>query len=268
MKKHSTYLALLFVISAFSSCEKVIDIDLNSAQPKLVIQADVSDQPGPYTFKLSKTVNYDDPNIFPAVQGALVNVSDDAGNSETLTEISPGVYVTDTFQGVSGRTYFLEVTADDVTYTSVCKMPEPVDIDTLFVQPLPFGDEETVSVRFKDIEGTPNYYRLQYKVNNELKDDILVIDDNLQDGQNIEYYLPVFGEEYEDNPLTIGDTVEVFLQTIDRGAYEYFRTLALLTGSSSGPPSDAPANPISNISDNVLGYFSTYSVRSMTIVIE
>jgi hypothetical protein len=73
----------------FCSCEKVIDIDLNKADSRIVIEGNITDQAGPYTVRISKTVNFDESNTFPAISGALVKISDNAGNSETLTETQP-----------------------------------------------------------------------------------------------------------------------------------------------------------------------------------
>ena len=87
MRKYIYILSALLPLMAVQSCQKVIDIDLNSAAPQIVIEGSISDQPGPYTVKITKTVNFSETNIFPAVSGAAVTVSDDAGNSETLQKL-------------------------------------------------------------------------------------------------------------------------------------------------------------------------------------
>lgn len=253
----------LFLLVFISSCRKVIDIDLNSTNAKIVIEANISDEAGPYTVKLTKTVNFSEANNFPAVSGALVKISDDAGNSEFLTETSTGIYITNGIQGIPGRTYTLEVVAEEETYISVSKMPVATNIDSLAVQESFFGNRKLVYVYFKDSAGVTNQYRFVQVVNDAARNDMPIMDDSFQDGENLQFAF--FGGE---DSLSAGDSVKVFLQSIDKGAYEYFRTLALLTGDGGGPPSDTPANPISNISNGALGYFSTYAVRSNTIVIQ
>lgn len=254
---------LLLILFAFSACQKVIDIDLNAVKSKIVIEAEITDQPGPYTFKITKTANFNESNNFPAVSGASVKISDNAGNSETLTETTPGIYVTTTFQGIPGRTYFLEITSEGTTYTSSSKMPEATSIDTLLTQTSFFGGGKMLNAYFKDSAGISNYYRLLQTVNNTLKKNITIIEDNFQDGETITSSFLSFGAD----SLSIGDTIKIFLQSIDKATYEYFRTLSMLTGGG-GPPSDAPANPISNITNGALGYFSAYAVRTKTIVIQ
>jgi hypothetical protein len=58
----------------------------------------------------------------------------------------------------------------------------------------------------------------------------------------------------------------VELQTIDKVAYDYFRTLTMLVGVG-GPPSDAPANPLSGFSNGALGYFYAHGSRRASIVV-
>ena len=254
---------LLFFVS-FSSCRKVIHVDLNSTNPKIVVEASISDEPGPYTVSLYKTVNFDQSNSFPAVSGAVVKISDDAGNFELLTETSSGIYATSSLQGVPGRVYTLEISADGKTYTSVSGMPLPAAIDTLLIQNYPFGNIKLVNVYFQDSTGISNYYQFGLEVNTIPSKSIFIIDDTFQDGTKMEYSL--FGQR--DSLLKTGDSVLVSLRSIDKGAYEYLRTLSLLTGDGGGPPSDSPANPVSNISNGALGYFSAYSVRKKLIVVQ
>src|SRR5687767_13594216 len=112
MKSISNYIVLLMLVLTASSCQKVVDIDLNESNPVLVIEGNISDQPGPHIIKLTKTVNFDDPNNFPGVSGAVVTLSDDAGNSQILTETSPGIYQTTPSAGQPGSLYKLKVLHD------------------------------------------------------------------------------------------------------------------------------------------------------------
>ena len=65
----------------------------------------------------------------------------------------------------------------------------------------------------------------------------------------------------DDNKLETGDYVAVWLECIDKGVYEYFRT------AGEGDQSASPSNPTSNISNGVLGYFNACSVRKMSIIV-
>ena len=246
----------------FSSCQKEIQIDLNSKSPQLVVEAEISDQPNSCKVKLTKTVNFSQSNNFPTVSGALVRISDDFGNSELLTETSPGIYVAGILQqGISGRNYLLEISYDGQTYMASYQMKMPTIIDTLKVQSSFFGNTRFVNGEFMDSAGIENYYRLIQIVNGIPRKDIYVLDDYIQDGQLISFTL--FSQE---DSITTGDSVLVLLQGIDKGVYEYFRTLSQLSGG--GGQSATPANPLSNINNGALGYFNAYAVKSKTIVVQ
>jgi hypothetical protein len=73
MKKITLF---IFSIIALSACTKVINIDLNSSNQQIVVEAKIADDALPCTVKLSKSINFSNPNVFPAVEGAIVKISD------------------------------------------------------------------------------------------------------------------------------------------------------------------------------------------------
>ena len=252
------------------SCQKVITIDLNSANIKLVIEGNVSDQAGTYSVQLSQTVNYDQYNVFPAVTGATVNISDNVGNSETLIESTPGIYVTSTLQGTVGRTYNISVTTNGKNYIANSSMASPVAIDTIIVDStVVFGTGgqqatankkvRTVRVKFKDPTGINNYYRLIEIVNGIAKTNIYITSDNLRDGTQITTTLS------RDTTVHKGDSVGVMLLSIDKYVYTYFRTLNQISGSGGGFQTATPDNPTTNFSNGSLGYFSAHAIRSKKV---
>jgi len=262
--KFSNWLIITFL---FSSCEKVIDINLNSSDPKIVVEAEISDQSF-CKVQLTQTVNFSESNTFPAVTGAIVRISDNSGNSETLTETTQGIYSGDTLQGISGRTYTLEVNADGKTYSAISTMFSPVSIDTLFIEKssggLMGGESKFVSVQFKDPAGVNNYYRFIQIINSIEQNSIIIDADVLKDGNTI--IRPLHSQDSNSSDLQTGDLVTVLLLTIDKGAFDYFRTFNQLSGGK-GLSASSPANPLSNFSNGALGYFSAYAVRSKAIVI-
>src|SRR5687767_11704749 len=115
----------------FTSCEKEIVVSLNTTDPEIVIDGNITNEPGPYTVKISRTVNFPEPNSFPPVGSALVVISDNSGVTDTLTEASPGLYRTSILTGVPGRTYNLEVVAEGKSYYAASTMPQPVNLGSL-----------------------------------------------------------------------------------------------------------------------------------------
>ena len=271
MKKYK-YLPIFVLLVGlsifFSSCEKVIEIDLNSKEPQIFIEGNITNLQGPYTVIITQTVNFNDVNNFPPVSGATVTISDNIGNSETLTETSSGVYVTSTIQGVCNRNYTLKVLSNDKEYIATSYMHAPVNIDTLTIvtETTHNGSKKTISVGFTDPEGISNYYRFIKTINNISQTTIYVEDDLLQDGNAISH--PLLSKYQDETSIKYGDDVVISLQVIDKDVYDYFRTLSQLSGGSGLiNQSTSPANPISNFNNGALGYFNAYSVTFKELTI-
>ncbi len=267
-------------VLALLSCRKVIDIDLKLSDQAIVIEAEISDQAGPYTVYVSKAVNISNTNTFPLVTGASVTINDNFGNSELLTETSQGVYKTNTLQGTPGRIYTISVTADGKNYSAVSNMASPVTIDTLTVTTFPMSDTVTlkyINVQFTDPAGIANYYRLVEIVNGVLVNTIYISSDILfggsLDGYQIEetLYGDLIGDLFGNSDLALktGDTVKIQLQNIDKNVYEYYKTFNQTSGGGGGAfGSPSPSNPISNLNNGALGYFSAYAGTSKIIIIQ
>lgn len=265
-------ISLLFIVcSILASCTKVVNIDLNSANPNLVVDAEITDQPGPYTVNLTKTVNFSDNNVFPAVTGATVVITDNAGNSETLTETGSGNYVASHLQGTVGRSYHISITSNNKNYTATSTMPAPVALDSVIADTSSrtrgggFGGGNTtpvvgVSVHavFTDPAGVVNYYRLIECVNRVPNyNNISIVSDQGQDGSIISKSVV-----RRDTTIHKGDTITVILESIDVNVYEYYRTLAQITKQQTGIQTTVPGNPTTNLSNNALGFFSAYAIRT------
>lgn len=118
------------------ACEErfnpVIDARYNEV---LVVDGMITSGDGPYTVELSWSTTLLEAALNPAT-GFEVRISDDQGNLESLTETSPGTYVTepDGIQGIPGRSYRLELhSPDGRSYRSDFEtMQEPVAIDELY----------------------------------------------------------------------------------------------------------------------------------------
>ena len=102
--------SILAGLVTLSSCTKVIEISLNDAAPKFVIQGDLSNVTATTTVTVSKTINFSQDNVFPSVSGALVTIKDNSsGLISTLNETRLGTYQTFDLQGIVGHTYSLNV---------------------------------------------------------------------------------------------------------------------------------------------------------------
>ncbi len=70
------YVILAALLAPGFGCKKVIQIDLNSAAPRIVIEGNITDAPGPYQVWLSTTVNFSASNSYPPISGATVQITD------------------------------------------------------------------------------------------------------------------------------------------------------------------------------------------------
>jgi hypothetical protein len=237
----------------------VINVNLNNANPNIVIEGVISDAPGPYQVQLSQTVNFSDPNVFPPISGATVKITDsDLGITDSLKEAVPGIYVTQKLlQGLSGHTYQLYVFSNGQTYTASSTMPAKVNLDSVtFYSTNIFGTKSTSAIaNFQDPAGNANYYTFTEYVNGQAIDQTFDFSDRLSDGKYIRRQL--FNDSSYINP---GDQVIIEMHCVDSQVWQYFNTLDQAKGNNS--QAVTPANPLSNISNNALGYFSAQTVQS------
>ena len=260
----------LFVIATcilFFSCEKIIDINLNKIATKYVIEGTLSDAPGDCKVTLSQSVNFNEPNNFKMINGAIISITDDSGSPEFLAQDSEGVYRSPTLVAKPGHKYSLSVNVNGQQFSSVCQVPLKVLLDSLYVIDFnSFGDtRKFANVIFKDPAGIGNAYRfLQFK-NNIQNSNIFVLNDDFSDGRLINTFLAYF-DKSDDQKIKIGDSITVQMQCIDPSVYKFFSSLS--QSSSGGNNNVAPGNAVTNVTGGALGYFSAYTKDEKTIIVK
>jgi len=262
------FLLLAAVLFLFSSCEKVINIDLNNSDPRLVVEANITSQAGPFTVKLTRSGNFYDSNIFPPVTDATVTLSDNAGSSEVLHQTTDGIYQSSTITGVPGRTYNMEITNNGKQYTASSTMPLPVPIDSVVITTGTVGgggrpvNGFRITTYFKDPEGPGNCYRLLISSNDTVamnRTRFKLLTDKLSDGNEVSISY--------NTKLLSSDSITLELESIDKSTYNFYSTLGDASGEGSFFLSAPPANPVNNISNGGLGYFAAYSfVRNKYVI--
>lgn len=257
MKLFNRYTLAVILFTTAMACKKIINVNLNNAAPVLVVQGNVTNESGPYIVKLTKSVYYSADNVYPAVTGATVKITDDStGVVDVLTEISSGVYATNTTKGSPQYTYHLYINVAGVEYAAVSTMPNQVLLDSLtFLTTDIFGKKQTNPMpNFQDPAGIYNAYRFVETVNNRPLKQIYVFDDRLSDGRYISRQL-----NNDSSYIQHGDTVKLEMRCIDKNVFTYFKELSGQDPTNGQPTS--PANPTSNVSNGALGYFSAHTVQ-------
>ena len=254
----------ILLIIVFSSCEEIIKIDLEGTEPKIVIEASITDRPGPYTVKISKTTDYFDPADYPRISGATVIISNDLGVRDTLVEAEAGIYQTITIEGNHGRTYFLEVESEGEVYSASAVLPRRVEIDSIELEYWPetyyYEEAYWLHCHHQDAPDTVNYYRIKAFKNDTLDKNIYILDDKFIDGNPVDNF--IWGDAY-----LPGDTAVIELLCMDEMVYDYFYTLSYLFYSGGDGSYSTPANPNTNLSNNALVYFGAFAIASDTIII-
>jgi hypothetical protein len=256
--------ALLGLLTILA-CKKVIQVDLVDVTPRIVIEGNITDGPGPYQVLLSQTVNFSANNTFPPVTGATVTITDsNSGKTEQLIEADSGVYLSLALSGLPLHTYRLVVVAAGQQYTASSTMPLPVVMDSVTLEEnITLNNQKEINaiVNFQDPPGVPNYYQFTETVDGRVIPDIFVFEDRLSDGRYIQD--PLFNDS---SYLQIGDTLKVTMNCVDQNTYNYFYQLANVV-SSNGIQSTTPTNPTSNLSNGALGYFSAHTTSIDKILI-
>lgn len=244
--------SILFTLIVITACEKVISPDLKNVDPQVVIEGEVSNLPQQSRVTISWSSPFSQPGGFNGITDAIVTVSDDEGNSEGLIMQAPGIYQPTAWNGIPGRTYFLKVICGGKEYTSSCRMPAAVALDTLFqkTQSANGNTRRFLIPVYADPLSETNFYRIKVYANSKPIDKIFLRTDRLTNGTSVTQPIGPFFLD-----LLPGDTARVVLYGIDQRISDYFNGLQqALDGNSA-----APANPVSTISGGCLGYFSAHT---------
>ena len=262
-----TFAIYCLLFTVFLSCQKVININLNSSASKLVVEGDVNNLAGPYTFKLSRTSNYFDNSPAPAETGALVIISDNGGTQDTLHEGIPGTYSSSHLSGACGKNYSLYISSSGKQYTASQIMMDSVAIDSvsyqLRVSPRSQTAQYSVTLSFTDPLKLGNYYGFRVYHNRTIENDIMknrLINDQLSNGD-------AFHMRFRSSDWKQNDTVRVELISFSKNAYDFYNTIKQ-TLEAGSPFSAPPANPVTDITNGALGFFGVYAITSRQIILK
>ncbi|MCB0742861.1 MAG: DUF4249 domain-containing protein [Ignavibacteriae bacterium] len=263
---------LIFLIPFLFACEEVIEIDLNSSSPEIIIEANLSNSNEQSFVYITESTDFYNPNAYKTISNADVFLKDASGDSLSLDEVSPGKYQNKQFKIRQQNQYNIEVNYKNQKYTAASSAPNIVEVDSVGykLESRPFNKDKKrleLHIYFKDDPDIKNYIRFVVYKNGEKINRIFLYDDRLTNGNDIDFFFFNFDEEEE---FKSGDLIEVELQSIDEPTFTYFKTLRSALARSSGGPfgSTAPANPTTNWTNNAFGYFSAYVFSYGSVVLE
>ena len=260
MKNIKIIFLLLLVL--FTNCEKVIDVDVPSIKPKLIIDAtfevlfDETPVVANTVVKLSLSADYFDDTIPPVTNASvfLTNLSDNSiinftdenedGSYEPIISFIPAddveyeltiIYDNDTYKGKATKvksTPFTEIIQGD---------------ETLFS-----GEEIELKISFTDNVDVNNYYLFNIDTYN-----FITIEDRFFNGTdyNFSYF-------YEDENIEFPKNIDLKMSSMTKEYYTYFEILVSQGGQAGGGPFQAiPSSLLGNMINKTneehfpLGYF-------------
>ena len=235
MKSYIKIITIL-TISIFFSCEDVIDVDLQTAQERLVIEASLDWEKGTagtnQTIKLSTSSAYFTNDQNTPVTNATVKVTNtDTSEEFIFANANNGTYTTTIFSPIIDNTYTLEIVYNNETYTATENLKPVTDITRVEQSTEKGFDDEVleVNVYFDDPENEENYYLFKYKEENDLFFKLEDIDDEFINGNEVSWWYEK-DKDSEQGEFATGDQVEIEIYGISDAYFNYIRTLIEQSG--------------------------------------
>ena len=263
----------LLVFLLLTACEKVVDLDLDTAPARLVIDASIQWEKGTVgneqTIMLTTTSSYIS-NDIPAVSDATVYITGPDGAVYDFLEVAgSGFYNCSNFEPTLNGEYTLTVISGD-TYTATETLKPVPDLEQTEQNNAGgfTGDDIEIKVFYTDNGSTDDFYLSRFQPSFNIVPDFDVTEDRFFQGNQI-FSL------YSDEDLEAGQTLDFKLSGISQRYYNYMNILLSIAGSGGGSPFQSPPATVrgnivntTNEDNFALGYFRLSETVSRSIVIE
>jgi len=300
------YLTILLFALASDGCITQFIPETEETQELLVVEGLITDQPGAYTVRLSKSQplgSYTEPE---PVTGCQVRIEDNNNNIYSLHESGPGIYLTDPeiFQGIIGREYTLHIEARNAadklySYRSLPMEMKPVPpIDSVYYEKKIINDNDDnatpnegcqVYLNTIDPEGLCKYFRwdfnetwefiLPYDVDNQRcwatdYSDEINIKSTSALTENIIFQHPINFITTETDRLNVKYSMLINQYSISEDEFGYWKRLQNISDDVGGLYDLIPAAITGNVfctddpNETVLGYFSVSAKSSKRIIVD
>ena len=258
------YILSLFLIT-LSSCQDVVDVDLETAQERLVIEAMIKWEKGTLgneqVIKLSKTSSFYNNQIVRAIGATVVVTNKTTLQNYNFIEIEDGIYTTNTFEPVLNTVYQLEITYNNEVYKAdetLFESPDIIGITQSTEEGFSTEDPEVV-LTFNDFENQHDFYRVQFSQYRPSDDEIIDTITEAYDSRFVENN--TLTDFYESEDLKIDDVITINVYKISQQFYNFISVLEEQGdagfGAFSSPPVNVKGNCINTtkVSHYPYGYF-------------
>lgn len=261
----------LILLVGLLSCEEVVEIDLETETPRLVVEASINWNKGTdgrlQQITLTHTTPYFDTASSPAT-GAIVYIEESDGQRyDFIEEGTSGVYISESFNPKLQRTYILFIQYQDEIYQAEESMVPVTNLAYITQNNGSVFSNDYIELKayFEDPVEEENYYFYKFEA---MKDHTInVTEDRLLNGN--EMFAIFVSEELEK-----GDQVKVSLYGVSKQYYNYMFTLISQSGESMSPFATQPATVKGNIvnlnnpENFALGYFRVSQEDTYTYIID
>lgn len=297
---------LMIPIMIFGCITKFIP-ETDEEQNLLVVEGLITDQPETYTIKLSWSIPIGLNSTIRPLKGCTVKVQDDLGNSYLFTESAiSGLYLSDkeTFRGVVGRKYTLQINTNNATSTHYSYESKQVEmknvppIDSLFYEKITIkektqysGPQEGCQVYLNTYDplGKCRFYRwdfletwefhLPYTVTNQVcwisntSTDISIRNTSVLAEDRVSRF-PMRYISNETDRLSVRYRINVNQYSMNEDEYTYWEKMLKISQDVGGLYDITPSSVQGNIfcvedpGEQILGFFSVSSKTSKRIYID
>lgn len=286
MMKNSILIVLILI--GLSACESLVQIDTPEGLDNITVEANLTTRTEPWVVKISNSQAYYIQDSVSNVEDALVVISDDQGNSDTLVYVNEKEHYATLGSRFCepGTTYFLRVEYNGELYeaSDYCRFQNPIDTFTAYFLPENNGFIQKGWYAFQqsiesEIEG--DYYEWKIFKNDTLQDQFgLILDEDANRdvsffNMSIDQEDPLAGIDQGILPRPFpfdflpGDTINMEQYCINKGYYDFLLEVQNQLNRSGTPFDPPPANPNSNISNGAYGFFNVSNlVTAQTVIPE
>ena len=277
--------SLFLVLSFLTSCEDVIEVDVPSEEPRLIVDAliriDTTVTTSPFFAEVKVSTSSDFfGEISPAQLDEITITNTMLNESIVLLETQPGsgLYRKDTsLDFMTSAELLLQIIYEGSIFEASTTYVPTVPIDkleqgdaTLFS-----GEETEIVVTFTDSPDRDDFYLFDFDFN-----EYLVTEDKFYPGQTFQ-----FSYFYEDG-IESGREVEVSIIGVDKPFFNYMNQIIVQSGGDQGPFQTPAATVrgniinVTNIDNNdsfdtvdnkdnfALGYFAVCQSFNKSLIIE
>lgn len=267
-------LLILLLSILIYSCEEPIELDLNTSESKLIIEASIDWIKGTngneQEIRLSLSTTYYDSDTQPA-NNAIVSIFDSNNNEYVFIEDGiTGIYKNNIFIPELDETYSLTINYEGDIYSATETLKSVASIDYIEQKnDGGFSGEETeLKAYYTDPVDIENYYFFEFINNFNALPSLEVYKDEFTDGNQI------FGF-YTEEDLTTGHEVVIRNYGVSKSFYEYmFILLQQNSNEGGGPFETTPATVRGNCKNETnpdnfpFGYFRLSEVDEITYIVE